>query len=143
MPHIKIILHLVWSTKNRQPYLKNTIRPKILDHIRSNAREKGICIDYINCYHDHVHCLVSLGLDQNISKVVQLIKGESSHWINNEKLVPEKFGWQEEYFAVSVSESAIEKVRGYIKNQDQHHKWKTFQEEYDEFMKAYGFGKLG
>jgi len=140
MPFVKVYLHCVWSTKNRIPYL-NTIelRQKVWNHIRENAIQKGIFIDFINGYSDHCHCLISLGVDQNIQKVIQLIKGESSFWINKNELTKEKFQWQEEYFAVSVSESVLDKVRNYIKNQEEHHKKKTFQEEYDEFILKYGF----
>ncbi|OOV29348.1 transposase [Flavobacterium sp. LM5] len=140
MPFVKVYLHSVWSTKNRIPYL-NTIelRQKVWNHIRENAIQKGIFIDFINGYSDHCHCLISLGVDQNIQKVIQLIKGESSFWINKNELTKEKFQWQEEYFAVSVSESVLDKVRDYIKNQETHHKKKTFQEEYDEFILKYGF----
>ncbi len=70
---------------------------------------------------------------------MQLIKGESSFWINKEKLTKEKFQWQSEYFAVSVSGSVIDKVRNYIKNQEIHHSKKSFQEEYEEFILKYGF----
>lgn len=73
---------------------------------------------------------------------MQLIKGESSFWINKNQLTKEKFEWQDEYFAVSVSESIIDKVRDYIKNQEEHHKKKTFQEEYDEIINKFGFHKL-
>jgi putative transposase len=70
---------------------------------------------------------------------MQLIKGESAFWINKEALTTQKFEWQDEYFAVSVSESVVNKVREYIKNQEKHHKYKTFQQEYDEFIIKYGF----
>jgi REP element-mobilizing transposase RayT len=83
-----------------------------------------------------------LGTDQTIQKVMQLIKGESSFWINKNKLTIDKFEWQDEYFAVSVSESMVDKVRDYIKNQEEHHRKKTFQEEYDEFISKYGFEKF-
>lgn len=73
---------------------------------------------------------------------MQLIKGESSFWINKNELTKSKFEWQDEYFAVSVSESIIDKVRNYIKNQESHHSKKTFQEEYDEFISKYGFEKF-
>ncbi|WP_260204274.1 transposase [Cloacibacterium normanense] len=69
-----------------------------------------------------------------MKKIVQLIKGESSHWRNQNQLTKEKFAWQDEYFAVSVSESMIENVRNYIKNQEKHHQKKTFVEEYQEFI---------
>ena len=140
MPFVKVYLHCVWSTKNRIPYLDSIeLRQKVWNHIRENAIQKGIYIDFINGYSDHCHCLISLGVDQNIQKVIQLIKGESSFWINKNELTKEKFQWQEEYFAVSVSESILDKVREYIKNQEEHRKKKSFQEEYDEFILKYGF----
>nr|WP_315152004.1 IS200/IS605 family transposase [uncultured Flavobacterium sp.] len=153
MPFIKVYIHFVWSTKNRIPFLATReIREKVWNHIRENAKEKGIHIDFINGYEEHCHCLISLGVDQTIQKVMQLIKGESSFWINKEAILSElppalagakeKFQWQEEYFAVSVSESILDKVRNYIKNQEQHHNKKSFNEEYDEFITKYGFQKF-
>lgn len=140
MPFIKIYIHLVWSTKNRVPYLSSPeVRKKVWQHIKDNAVQKGIFVDFVNGYSDHCHCLVSLSSDQQIQKVVQLIKGESSFWINKEKLTQDKFAWQDEYFAVSVSESMVDTVRNYIKNQEVHHARKTFKEECDEFVDRYGF----
>ena len=143
MPFIKVYIHFVWSTKNRIPYLATPeIRQTVWNHIRENAKEKGIYIDFINGHADHCHCLISLGVDQTIQKVMQLIKGESSFWINKQKLIQDKFEWQDEYFAVSVSESVLDRVRNYIKNQEQHHSKKTFYQEYDEFIIKYGFQKF-
>jgi putative transposase len=143
MPFIKVYIHFVWSTKNRFPYLNSIeLREKVWKHIRENAKEKGIYIDFINGFSDHCHCLISLGVEQNIKKIIQLIKGESSFWINKNQLTKERFEWQDEYFAVSVSESVVDKVRDYIKNQEIHHQKKTFQEEYDEFIIKFGFQKI-
>lgn len=143
MPFIKVYIHLVWSTKNRIPFLETKeIRQKVWNHIKENSIKKEIYIDYVNGYSDHCHCLISLGSNQTIEKVVQLIKGESSFWINQQKLTKEKFQWQSEYFAVSVSESMIDKVRNYIKKQEIHHHKKTFQEEYEEFILKYNFKKF-
>ncbi|WP_269243492.1 IS200/IS605 family transposase [Flavobacterium limnophilum] len=143
MSFIKVYIHFVWSTKNRIPFLETPkIRQMMWNHIRENAKEKGIHIDFVNGYSDHCHCLVSLGVDQTIQKVMQLIKGESSFWMNNQKLILDKFEWQDEYFAVSVSESILERVRNYIKNQEQHHSKQTFEEEYNEFMTKYKFQKF-
>lgn len=140
MPFIKVYIHFVWSTKNREPFLNSPeLRKIVWQHIRENAKEKNIFIDFINGYHDHCHCLISLGVDQTIQKTMQLIKGESSFWINKQGLTEQKFEWQDEYFAVSVSESIVDRVREYIKNQEVHHNHKTFQEEYDEFISKYGF----
>ena len=142
MPFIRVWIHFVWSTKNRVPLLKTGIRKKVFKHIKENAKEKGIFMDSINGYTDHMHCLVSLGSEQTMSKIVQLIKGESSYWINKNEMCDEKFGWQDEYFAVSVSESQVEKVRQYIFNQEEHHQRKSFSDECDEFVLKYGFEKF-
>ena len=143
MSFIKVYIHFVWSTKNREPFLDTKdIRLKVWNHIKENAKTKNIFVDYVNGYNDHCHCLVSMGVDQTIQKVMQLIKGESSFWINKENLTNKKFEWQDEYFAVSVSESMIETVRNYIKKQEEHHTKKTFHQEYKEFIDKYGFEKF-
>ena len=140
MPHIKVYIHLVWTTKDRLPLLFTPdIRIKVWKHIKENADKKGIFIDTVNGYAEHCHCLISLSSNQTIEKVVQLIKGESSFWINKEKLINDRFGWQDEYFAVSVSESMVERVRNYIRNQESHHKNVSFTDEYNEFMDKFGF----
>ena len=142
MGYIKIWVHLVWSTKNRQPLLASDIRKQVFDHIRKNAIDKDIYINFINGYNEHVHCLISLGSGQNIDNILMLLKGESSHWINKNKFFKKKFKWQDEYFAVSVSESAVNRVIDYIKNQEEHHRKRSFQEVYNEFMRKYGFEKF-
>jgi len=140
MPFVKVYIHIVWSTKNRIPFLNSKdLRINLWKHIKQNASEKGIFIDVVNGYSDHCHCLISLSTNQTIEKVVQLIKGESSFWINKNNLTEEKFAWQDEYFTVSVSESMIEKVRNYIINQEKHHLTKSFSEEYEEFISKYNF----
>ena len=140
MPFVKIYIHFVWSTKNREPLLETKeIRDKVWFHIRENAKKKGIFIDFVNGYSQHCHCLVSLGIDQTISNIMQLIKGESSFWINKEHLTKGKFEWQDEYYGVSVSESMIEKVRNYIKNQEVHHGTHSYDDEIDDLIIKYGF----
>ncbi len=142
MPWVRVWIHFVWSTKNREPFLTDEIRKDVFGHIKENAKKKDIYIDFIGGYIDHVHCLISLGTDQQIGKMMQLIKGESSFWINKNNLTQGKFGWQDEYFAVSVSESNIESVRKYIANQEEHHKKKSFDEEFKGFMKRAGFQRF-
>ena len=142
MPWVRVWIHFVWSTKNREPFLTDKIRKGVFQHIKENAKKKNIYIDFIGGYVDHVHCLISLGTDQEIGKLMQLIKGESSHWINKNNLTQGKFGWQDEYFAVSVSETNVESVRKYIANQDEHHKKKSFNDEFDGFMKRAGFQRF-
>ena len=139
MSFVKIWVHLVFSTKNRKPWLKKEIRYDIHKHIIRNCNEKGIFLQAINGWTEHLHCLISLGKDQRISKVSQLIKGESSFWINKNNLLSEKFMWQDDYYAVSVSQSQVERVSNYIKNQEAHHTKQSFNEEVEEFISKYGF----
>ena len=141
MPYIKIFIHSVWATKDRKPFLTKEVKPLVIKHIKDYAPTKNIFIDQVNGGIEHLHCLFSLSSDQNIATVLNLIKGESSFWINRNIRTISKFGWQDEYFAVSVGESQIEAVREYIRNQEIHHQKKTFQQEYDEFIAKYKFEK--
>jgi REP element-mobilizing transposase RayT len=138
MPFVRIWVHLIWSTKSREKLILPELKPALLDHLRLNAKEKNIWIDTVNCVGDHVHALISLGVEQSISKVAMLLKGESSYWINKHGLMKMKFEWQDEYIAVSVSESNVETVQRCILNQEEHHREKSFVEEFDEFIKKYG-----
>jgi putative transposase len=143
MSWIRIWVHVVFTTKDQIPLLSpKETRKKVFEHIYENAKEKEIWIDCLNGYQEHVHCLVSLGRDQPISKVAQLIKGESSWWINKNELMDSKFIWQDDYWAVSVSESHIPAVRRYIKTQEEHHRKKSFAEEIEEFMRKYGWSYI-
>ncbi len=82
MPYTKIWIHLIWSTKNREKIITGELKPLLLEHIKENSKSKDIFIDCINCMSDHIHLLISLGREQTISKVVMLLKGESSNWVN-------------------------------------------------------------
>ena len=96
----------------------------------------------MNGYKEHVHCIISLNAEETLAKTMQLIKGESSFWINKNNLSKGKFEWADEYFAVSIGESQINNVRDYIKNQESHHSKKSWEEEYNEFIDKYGFKKV-
>lgn len=138
MSWVRIYIHMVFSTKNREPFLNSPeLRKKVFQHVKKNAEEKGIWLDCINGYSDHAHCLISLGKEQSISKVAQLIKGESSFWINQNNLTAEKFMWQDDYWAVGISESHLKSVRRYIHNQEAHHSINSFSEEINQFMEKY------
>lgn len=135
MPYTKVYIHLIWSTKNREHLIGKELKPLLLQHIKENSIKKEIFIDTLNCVSNHIHLLVSLGTEQTIAKTAMLIKGESSFWVNKQKIIKHKFEWQEEYIALSVSYSAIDKVRAYISDQEEHHKKTTFSMEYEEFLK--------
>ena len=117
MSWVRIWIHLVFSTKNKKPFLKTLeIRKNMFDHISENAKKKNIWLDRVGGYSDHVHCLISLGRNQSLSEVSQLIKGESSHWINKSGLLNNRFVWQDDY-----------------------HSKKSFSKEIDVFMKKFGW----
>ena len=140
MSWVRIWVHLVFSTKYREPYLRTQkIRKRVFQHIKQNAEEKGIWIDCVNGYSNHAHCLISLGKEQSISQVAQLLKGESSHWINKEGLIPGKFCWQDDYWAAGVSDSHVDQLRKYIHGQEEHHGKTTFYDEVSDFMESYGW----
>lgn len=135
--YYKIWIHVIWSTKNRQPFLQKEIRQKVLNHIHKKSQSEGIYIDTINGMPDHIHCLISINPKYSISEIINKIKGESSHWINHQSLLNIQFAWQNGYSAFSVSESQIEKTRKYIINQETHHKKITFIEEVDKLLKLH------
>lgn len=137
------MIHAVWGTKNREPILTEKIRPLVIEYIKENAELKKIYIDTINGHTEHLHCLFGLNADISLSKTMQLIKGESSFRANKNNLIKSKFEWADEYFAASVSASALDKVRAYIDNQEQHHRRVTFAHEYQQFIDKYKFESQG
>jgi REP element-mobilizing transposase RayT len=108
---------------------------KFLDNY---AFEKGIYmkINYVNP--EHVHTLLDLPTNKSIEEVVKLLKGSSSHWINENRLLRGRFAWGRGYGAFSVSHSDIDRVAAYIAGQEKHHQKKSFQAEYELFVKKYG-----
>ena len=131
MSYAKIWIHAVWGTKDRERILSGEVRKVLFRHIKENAREKRIFIDNLGGYLEHAHCLFTMNADTSLSKTMQFIKGESAFWVNNQKFLKSKFEWADEYFAVSVSESMVDKISNYIKNQEEHHKKISFVEEYN------------
>ena len=111
MSFVKVYIHAVWSTKERFPYLNSNTNASIITHIREYAQSKNIYINHINGGHEHLHALISMTADQNIATIMNLLKGESSHWINKQNITHDKFSWQDEYFAVSIGESQINILR--------------------------------
>jgi REP element-mobilizing transposase RayT len=159
MPFIKVYIHFVWNTKNRISFLAiKEIRKIIWNHIRENAHKKGIQVDFINGYSDHNHCLIALDADQTIEKVMETLKGETTFWINKKGVSMEsfpaelppildtgtnnRFEWQDNYFTIAVSESTLDRVKNYSRNQKQQDSKQTFEKKYDEFIIKYGFHKF-
>jgi putative transposase len=140
MPHSynKIWIHAIWSTKNREPLIKSDFEKNLHNYLQSQLKEQGCKVSIINGMSDHVHCLFLLNSQKSISDVIKQIKGSSSHYINQLGITDYKFAWQTGYAAFSVSESVFKKVYYYINNQKQHHSSKTFENEYESFLKLNG-----
>ena len=135
----KIWIHAIWATKERMPLIHSSVENKIYSFMAEQLREQGCPVRIINGMPDHIHCLFLLSPQKSISEVIKQIKGSSSHFINQNNIIDDKFAWQTGYAAYSVSESVVEKVYEYIKNQKSHHQRKTFQQEYEDFITLYGF----
>ena len=101
-------------------------------HIQDYCKSQGIVLLAVNGYVDHLHCLIDLQKDQNISMVAKLIKGESSFWINKNICVDKSFAWQNEYRAISVGEGQVNRLKLYIKSQAEHHQNKPISQKFDE-----------
>ncbi len=134
-----IYSHGILNKKQRTIFKFICIKKKGISAYQTKCRRKKIWLDCVNGYQEYAHCLISLGKEQSISKVAQLIKGESSFWINQNNLSENKFTWQDDFWAVGVSEKHVPSVRSYIHNQETHHSKKSFTEEVNEFMKKYGW----
>ena len=106
--------------------------------MRQQLLDMQCTVRIINGMPDHVHILFLRNPKLAITDVVKQVKGNTSHWINQENLIPEKFGWQTGYGIFSVSESQLDRVYHYIRNQKEHHRAKPFADEYDEFVLAHG-----
>ena len=134
----KIWIHAIWATKERLPLLHQNSEQKVYQFIAEQLRELGCPVRIINGMPDHIHCLFLLNPQKSVAEVIKQIKGSSSHYINEHNIISDKFSWQTGYAAYSVSESVVEKVFQYIKTQKEHHQKKTYQQEYEEFLKLYG-----
>lgn len=136
----KLWIHAIWATKNRQELIDYSIEKKVYDYIHDELIELGCPVRIINGMPDHVHVLFLQNSQKTISDIVKQIKGSSSHFMNEGEFILEKFAWQRGFAAFSVSESQLDVVFNYIKNQKHHHLKKNGQDEFDEFVKLHGLG---
>lgn len=134
----KIWIHGVWTAKYRKPLIVHSIETKVYNFISHQLQELGCKVKIINGMPDHIHCLFLLNSQRSIAEVMKQVKGSSTHFINENNLIDDKFAWQTGYAAFSVSESIVDRVYNYIKNQKQHHLKKSSQEEYEEYLRLFG-----
>jgi putative transposase len=140
MPHsfLKIWIHAIWSTKNRLPLITTDIEALLFKQIQQEFSYCGCNVKIINGMPDHVHCLFLLNAQKSFGDIIKQVKGGSSHWLNQQNNLGEKFAWQTGYAAYSVSESQLSKVYNYISNQKAHHAKTTFLKEYENFIALHG-----
>ena len=123
------LVHCVWGTKNREPYLTPDLRERLWPYLGGIARQNQMKTLAIGGANDHVHMLLSLPATLSIAKAMQLLKGNSSKWIRETFPKMHFFAWQEGYGAFSVSKSEEQRVIRYIRNQRQHHAKRTFKDD--------------
>lgn len=131
-------IHYIFSTKNRAKIITPELEKRLWPYMGGIARDHKMKALTIGGTENHVHLLISLPSTLSIAKAIQLIKGGSSTWVSATFAEHRDFEWQEGYGAFSVSISHIDQTIAYIKNQKEHHKTRTFQEEYLVFLKKHG-----
>jgi REP element-mobilizing transposase RayT len=127
--YTRVWLHLVWGTLERRPLLPGDAGTQVSAFLAEYARSKGVFMEINFVNPEHVHALIDLPTAMSIEEVMHLLKGASSHWINERDLVPGKFAWQRGYGAFSVSQSLLGEVRNYIATQEEHHRRLAFVDE--------------
>ncbi len=133
-----VYLHVVFSTKNRESLIAPDLAPRLYEYLSGVARGNGCRLAGSGGVADHVHLLVSLGREIAIADLVRELKAGSSRWVHDTFPGLSGFAWQSGYGAFSVSVGRIAGVKTYIANQEEHHKTRTFQEEYREFLRKHG-----
>ena len=134
----RLWIHLIWETLDREPMLDKSAAAKASSFLTEYSLEKGIYmkINYFNS--DHTHALIDLPTNLTIEDVIKLLKGSSSHWINQNRLIKGRFAWGRGYGAFSVSHSDVARVARYIARQEEHHRKITYAQEYELFVRRYG-----
>ena len=134
----KVIVHFIFSTKDREPWLDGEVRPRMHAYLATICRDLGGEAFRVGGVADHVHVLTTLPRTLSQAELIEELKKSSSKWIKG--LAP-KFGqfyWQRGYGAFSVSPSHLEAVLQYVQSQQEHHRTRTFQEEFREFLHKHG-----
>jgi putative transposase len=137
MSYASLNYHIVFSTKSRKQYLNNDQVHSIAKYIGGILGNHKGCLLLGNGMPDHIHLLCSLHPDSSVSEVARIIKANSSHWIHENYPKLKTFEWQEGYSAFSVSYSGVDKVLAYIRNQQEHHRKMTFEEELLSLLKKH------
>lgn len=132
-----LFYHFVFSTKNRNNWIKQDIETRVWEFLGGIARKHGVTTLQVGGIEDHIHLLIMSKPKFSPSKIAQFVKGESSRWIHEEFAGMHLFSWQDGYSVFSVSRSGVPKVIDYIKNQRQKHEGKSFEDEYVDLLRLH------
>jgi putative transposase len=135
--YTQLYIHCVFAVKYRRAVLETAWDERLRLYITAIVQNNKHKMIAINNMPDHLHLFVGLYPSQSISEMMQLVKGDSSEWINKERLCKQQFHWQEGYGAFSHSKSQIDSVAKYIHNQQEHHKKVTFMSEYRKMLEEF------
>ena len=130
--------HTIFSTKNREPWLRTDVQERVWAYLGGIARENKLTPLLIGGIEDHIHILLGMPPTMAVSEALKRIKGGSSGWIKSTFAGCQGFGWQDGYAAFSLSKSQLPTVGNYIRRQPEHHRKKTFQEEYRALLDRHG-----
>ena len=135
--YTQIHIQAVFAVQSRECIIRNSWKEELYKYISGIVQSNNHKLLSINGMPDHIHILFGLSLSQSIADLMQDVKGSSSKWINDKKFVQGKFSWQEGYGAFSYSKSEVPTIIQYIINQTNHHRRKTFTEEYYDMLKEF------
>jgi REP element-mobilizing transposase RayT len=133
----QIYIQLVFAVKGRQSLISQKWEDELFKYITGIVQNKGQKLMAINGVPDHIHLLIGMKPSCRLSDLVREIKKSSNTWINEQGFIKGKFEWQQGYGAFSYSQSAIDQVAKYVMNQKEHHKKRSFKQEYVDFLKKY------
>ena len=132
------LIHCVWSTKNRASFLDSELRERLWPYLGGIARENKMRALAVGGAADHVHILISLPGTLSVAKAIQLLKGNSSKWVHETFPRLAGFAWQQGYGAFSIGISGVKATEAYIRNQTEHHRRRTFHEEFAAMLRKHG-----
>lgn len=138
--YTQLYIHFVFAVKYREAAISEEWDERLRKYMTGIVQHNRHKLIAINNMPDHMHLFVGLNPAQSISALMQQVKGDSSEWINNERLTKQRFRWQEGYGAFSYARSQMDTVVKYIQNQQIHHKKKKFLVEYQEMLDSFGVG---
>jgi putative transposase len=133
-----LLYHIIFSTKDREPLIRSTFREELEKYIAGIVRNEGGILLDIGGMPDHLHLVAKFKPDRSVAELVRLIKANSSRWLNEQHGASGRFAWQSGYGAFSVSQSQIGALQEYVRHQEEHHRTRSFQDEYREFLSRHG-----